>query len=209
MSNRLTPAQTKVLTFIRDFVADRRMPPTVREICAHFHFKSPHAGTVHLRQLRQKGYLEITPGISRGIRLKDPVEPGIPILGEAPAGTPVTEYSNPAGFLDANQLFSGKDLFAVKVHGDSMTGSGILNGDLVIIHFQPVVPDDTIALAYVDGEATIKRIHRTPTGYRLMPANPDYEPIEVSAATPDFRIAGPVIGVVRDMRPGDLRSSNG
>jgi len=91
MSNRLTQAQTKVLAFIRDFVTERRIPPTVREICSHFNFKSPHAGTTHLRRLQRKGYLDITPGISRGIRLKDPVVQGIPILGEAPAGTPLTE----------------------------------------------------------------------------------------------------------------------
>lgn len=202
MDENLTAAQAKVLAFIRDFASERRMPPTVREICAHFNFKSPHAGTVYLRRLQRKGYLDITPGISRGIRLKDPVEQGIPILGEAPAGTPLAEYPLPGGLLDTNQLFAGKDLFAIKVRGDSMIGSGILNGDLVIIRSQPLVPDETIALAYIDGEATIKRISRTPTGYRLVPANPDYEPIEVSADTPDFRIAGPVIGVVRDMRLG-------
>ncbi|NQU38936.1 MAG: repressor LexA [Lentisphaerae bacterium] len=200
MRNKLTQAQTNVLSFIRDFVTERHMPPTVREICSHFHFKSPHAGTTHLQRLQEKGYLDITPGIARGIRLKDPVEPGIPILGEAPAGTPVTEYSNPAGHLDTTQLFTGKDLFALKVRGDSMIGSGILDGDMVIIRSQPRVPDETIALAYVDGEATIKRIQHTRTGYRLMPANPAYEPIEISADTPDFRIAGPVIGVVRNMQ---------
>jgi len=199
--DRLTPAQRKVLTFISEFVTERHMPPTVREICSHFNFKSPHAGTAHLRRLQRKGYLDITPGIARGIRLKDPVRHGIPILGEAPAGTPLTEWPNACGLLDANQLFSGRDLFAIKVRGDSMIGSGILNGDLVIIRAQPIVPDETVALAYVDGEATIKLICRTPQGYRLMPANPDYAPIEISADTPDFRIAGPVIGVVRDMRP--------
>ena len=81
-----------------------------------------------------------------------------------------------------------------------MIGSGILNGDLVIIRSQPVVPDGAIALAYVDGEATIKRIHRTPTGFRLLPENPAYKPIEISSITPTFRIAGPVIGVVRNMQ---------
>jgi repressor LexA len=200
VSDKLTHAQTKVLAFIRDFFAERHMPPTVREICSHFKFNSPHAGTVHLRALRKKGYLDITPGIARGIQLKHPVDQGIPILGEAPAGTPLTEFSNPCGVLDTNQLFGGKDLFAVKVHGDSMIGCGILNGDLAIIQSRPVVPDATIALVYVDGEATIKRVDRTRTGYRLMPANPDYDPIDITADTPDFRIAGPVIGVVRDMR---------
>ena len=200
MTNELTPAQAKVLRFIRDFVAENNIPPTVREICEHFHFKSPHAGTTHLRRLQRKGYLEITPGISRGIRLKVPDQRGIPILGEAPAGTPLTEYANRDGTLDLDHFFFGKDLFAVKVRGDSMTGSGILDGDMVVVRSQPVVSDGMIAVAYVDGEATIKRVYRTNSGYRLLPDNPKYEPIEISADTLDFRIGGQVIGVVRDMQ---------
>ena len=200
MTNALTPAQAKILTFIREFLAENRMPPTVREICSHFNFKSPHAGTSHLRRLEKKGFIELAPGIARGIRLKDPVEEGIPILGEAPAGIPVTEYSVMSGMLNISQLFQEKDLFAVKVKGDSMTGCGILDGDLAIIRPQPIVPDGSIALVYVDGEATIKRIHHTPTSIRLIPENPDYEPINITSAAQNFKIAGPVTGIVRDMQ---------
>jgi len=198
--NELTPAQTRVLSFIRDFIEVNKMPPTVREICTHLHFKSPHAGTTHLRRLERKGYLELTTGISRGIRLTQPSEKGIPILGVAPAGIPLTEYANKQGTIDTAQMFQGPDLFAVRVKGDSMIGGGILNGDLVIIRSQPEVPDGAIALAYVDDEATIKRIHHTPTGLQLIPENPAYAPIDISDSTPSFRIAGRVIGVVRDMQ---------
>jgi len=91
------------------------------------------------------------------------------------------------------------DLFAVRVQGQSMRDAGILDGDYVVVRQCPVVENGRIGVAYLDGEATIKRIVRTKAGYRLQPENAAFQPIMVENPEADFRLAGPVVGLVRRM----------
>ena len=195
----LTDRQRKILAYIEDYVRRERRPPTVREIAAAFSIRSPKGVTDHLRALKTKGYLENTAGKSRGLRILGG-DSGIPIVGAIAAGTPITAVENREGVIDLETMFGQGDLFAVRVQGDSMSGCGIFHGDYIVVRRSPVVENRAIGVAYVDGEATVKRILRTPTGYRLQPENPAFKPLDIDEDTPGFSIGGPVIGVLRSYR---------
>ena len=195
---KLTDRQAHILEFIRRQIAETGLPPTVREIAAAFSIASSRGVFDHLRALERKGSLTIQKGKSRGIRLTFSAV-GIPVVGAVAAGCPILAEENRSGTLSMEALFGVGELFAVRVRGDSMIQFGILDGDYVVVRRQPVVDSGTIGVAYIDGEATVKKIVKTDSGYRLEPGNPDYRPLEITAETPGFEVAGPVIGVVRSL----------
>lgn len=199
---RLTDRQRAILDYIGEQVTASGRPPTVREIGTAFGIASPRGVSDHLLALEAKGYIRRAPMTSRGIELCD--QPGgIPIVGDVAAGQPILAIENVTGNLELGATFGGGEVFAVRVKGDSMRGCGILDGDYAIVRRQPEVADGTIVVAYLNGEATVKRFHRTRGGIRLDPENEAFRPIEVARPKPgaeteaDFRIAGPVVGVVR------------
>lgn len=198
MGEALTDRQRAILEFIEAVIEDEGYPPTVREICDQFGISSPKGVSDHLAALERKGCIERIAGKSRGIRLLKKLS-GIPIVGRVAAGSPILAVENVEGNLDMVEMFGTGDVFAVTVQGDSMIDCGIHDGDFVVIKKTPTVDNGTIGVAYIDGEATVKRIFRTGRGYTLKPENGDFEPIEIDESTPDFSIAGAVIGVVRKM----------
>lgn len=198
----LTSRQREVLEFIGKKIAADDCPPTIREVAHHFNFASPRAASDHVAALERKGYLTRQAGHSaRGIRLIYQKQAGIPLLGRVAAGVPIEAVENYAGQIDVNGQYDDGNHFAVTVRGDSMRDAGILDGDCAIVRIQPAIEDGAIGVAILDGEATVKRIYRTPQGYRLQPANDAYRPIEVNAAdSPEFSIAGLVVGIVRTLK---------
>lgn len=194
----LTTRQQAVLEFITDAVRATGMPPSVREIAAHFRIASPKGVTDHLAALERKGYLHREPGQARNIRLTHAPD-AIPIVGTVAAGTPITALENHDGRVDLPQLFGTNNLFAVRVKGDSMRDAGILEGDLVVVQKDARVEQNGVGVAYVDGEATVKRVRKTTDGYDLIPENSAYQPIRIDPATDTFTLAGPVVGVIRRM----------
>lgn len=199
----LTEKQGNILLYIRNCIDQTGAPPTVREIAQHFGYRSPKAASDHLTALERKGYIHRQPGSARGLRLveRDDIrQPGeIPIVGDVAAGIPILAVENTIGSLSMNTSFGSGELFAVRVRGDSMIDHGIFEGDHVIVRRSPVVPDNTIAVAYIEGEATVKKIRKTAQGFDLLPGNEAYEPISVTKETLGFSIAGPVVGVVRTL----------
>ncbi len=201
MQESLTPPQQKLLTYILDSIRKSGSPPTVREICAKFGYRSTGTARDHLGALEIKGYLRKLPGKSRGLvpsnwskLLRAEFLLPIPILGRVPAGGPLLAEENIEGSLDLSEEFAGQKTFALKVHGDSMIEAGICEDDLVIVRSQEHAEPDEIVVALVDGEATVKRLERRNGKLWLQPANPRYEPIPV---TGDTRVIGKVIGVIR------------
>jgi len=193
----LTERQQQILDFIRKATSWHGCPPTVREIAAHFQIASPKGVQDHLAALERKGHLTRRAGKSRNIRLSVPESSGIPIVGAVAAGQPIMAIENLAGTLELDHMFGDGRIFAVSVKGDSMTDFGILDGDYVVVRQQPTVDTGTIAVVYLDGEATVKKIVRTADGFQLVPGNERYSPITVDRTQLDFSIAGPVVGVVR------------
>jgi len=196
----LTEKQTRVLDFISGQVARRGHPPTVREIASHFHLASTNAARRHLAALEKKGYIERSFNKSRAIALAAELREsrGIPIVGGVAAGTPITAVENLDGYLTLETLFAAPDdLFCLRVKGDSMVDAGIWDGDYCVVRPKPDFQNGEIAVAIVDGEATVKTLRRIGRFVDLVPANEDYPTIRVDLAESEFRYAGKVIGIHR------------
>ncbi len=200
----LTPRQSEILHMVQEFIADSGMPPTRAEIARELGFKSANAAEEHLRALQKKGVLELLPGASRGIRLKDSLrdQMGLPLVGRVAAGSPILaeEHIETHYRLDP-ALFNPKPHYLLRVHGMSMKDAGILDGDLVAVHRTPEVRSRQIVVARVDDEVTVKRYRQDGTVVWLLPENEEFEPIQVDLKTQTMVIEGVVVGVIRDGLP--------
>ena len=201
---QLTPRQSQILEMIQDFIAETGMPPTRAEIARQLGFKSANAAEEHLRALQKKGVLELLPGASRGIQLKDSLreQMGLPLVGRVAAGSPILseEHIETHYKLDP-ALFDPKPHYLLRVHGMSMRDAGILDGDLVAVHRTPEVRSRQIVVARLDDEVTVKRYRQKGSLVELLPENEDFEPIMVNLKEQSMVIEGVVVGVIRDGIP--------
>ena len=198
----LTARQREILALIRDHQLKTGMPPTRAEITAHFGFHSTYAAEKHLKALERKGVIKLLPGTSRGIRLLETKEippTGLPMISRVVAGKPILaeEFIEAHYDLDPH-LFQPRPDYLLRIHDMSMRDAGILDGDLLAVHRTPRAEHGQIVVARIDGEVTIKRLRITPKQIRLIPENPDFKPIIVSASHTDYRIEGIVVGVIRN-----------
>ncbi len=200
----LTPRQSQILHMIQEFIADSGMPPTRAEISKELGFKSANAAEEHLRALQRKGVLDLVPGASRGIQLKDSLRDqlGLPLVGRVAAGSPILaeEHIETHYRLDP-ALFNPKPHYLLRVHGMSMKDAGILDGDLVAVHRTPEVRSRQIVVARVEDEVTVKRYRQDGSTVWLLPENEEFDPIQVDLNTQDMVIEGVVVGVIRDGLP--------
>lgn len=207
MSKKLTPRQNEVLHFVEDCQEEHGRAPTLQEICDHFGFRSLSSAQEHLRLIEQKGFLIKTPNSSRSIRIvrkESPIElsqiVSVPLIGKIAAGAPTFALEEVDEILALpKRLFRGRNLFALRVEGDSMIKAGIFDGDIAILRSQPDFVDGDIAAVVVDEEATLKRVFRTREGLRLHAEN-DAHPDRLIQAGPmsrSCRIAGILAGTIR------------
>ncbi|MGB5336093.1 MAG: transcriptional repressor LexA [Woeseiaceae bacterium] len=200
----LTPRQRQILEMIQEFISETGMPPTRAEIAAELGFKSANAAEEHLRALQRKGVLELLPGASRGIQLKDSLrdQMGLPLVGRVAAGSPIlAEEHIETHYKIDQQLFNPKPHYLLRVQGMSMKDAGILDGDLVAVHRTPEVRSRQIIVARLDDEVTVKRYRQKGSLVSLLPENKDFEPIEVDLKHQSLVIEGVVVGVIRDGLP--------
>jgi repressor LexA len=200
----LTPRQKQILEMIQEFISETGMPPTRAEIAADLGFKSANAAEEHLRALQKKGVLELLPGASRGIQLKDSLrdQMGLPLVGRVAAGSPILAQEHiEAHYKLDPQLFSPKPHYLLRVYGMSMKDVGILDGDLVAVHRTPEVRNRQIIVARLDDEVTVKRYRQNGSLVSLLPENDEFEPIEVDLREQALVIEGVVVGVIRDGLP--------
>jgi repressor LexA len=201
---QLTPRQSQILDMIQDFINESGMPPTRAEIARELGFKSPNAAEDHLRALQRKGMLDLVPGASRGIQLKDSLREqlGLPLVGRVAAGSPIlSEEHIETHYRIDPALFRPKPHYLLRVEGMSMKNAGILDGDLVAVHRTPEVRSRQIVVARVDDEVTVKRYRQEGTVVWLLPENDDFEPIQVDLNEQSMMIEGVVVGVIRDGLP--------
>lgn len=204
MLSHLTSRQKLIYDFLVRTVREKGYAPSIQEIGSRFRIASTNGVFRHLKALEKKGYirrvgkraLEILSAQGRSVLL-DVRE--VPVLGRVPAGKPLLAEENIEGFLPvARELAPGKEVFALRLKGDSMIEDGILDGDHVIIRRQETAEDGDIVCALIDGEATLKRFYKKRKAISLRPANKNYSPIVVSQDTPGgFRILGKAIGLTR------------
>ncbi len=200
----LTPRQKQILEMIQEFIAESGMPPTRAEIASELGFKSANAAEEHLRALQRKGVLDLLPGASRGIQLKDSLrdQMGLPLIGRVAAGSPILAQEHiEAHYKIDPQLFRPKPHYLLRVHGMSMKNAGILDGDLVAVHRTPEVRSRQIIVARLDDEVTVKRYRQNGSLVSLLPENEDFETIEVDLKHQSLVIEGVVVGVIRDGMP--------
>ena len=202
----LTPEQERVLAFIKKSRDKTGAPPTVREIAEALGYKSPNNARQHLRLIEQKGFLRLFQGKARGIEIvsqaADDLEPdldsiGVPIIGSVAAGAPITAIENIEGYLTLDRtMFRGDDLFALRIRGDSMTGIGVLNGDIVVVKKKQTAENGEVVVVIIDGDATLKRFIRQNGKVFLHAENPAYNDIELQSVS-SIQIAGKLVGVIR------------
>lgn len=198
----LTPKQKSVLEFIEKYLEVNGYAPSYREIADHFGFSSVATVAEHVENLKLKGYLASEESGYRSLKPVEPVEVNgdsvfsgfsIPLFGAIQAGKPI-EAVRTSESLEIPRDMMSKNVFALKVKGDSMIDDGILDGDYVVIEpcNQPKNGDIVVALIDKDN-VTLKRFYREKDHIRLQPANKNYQPIRVKKVT----IQGKVRGVIR------------
>src|SRR6201990_1176128 len=196
----LTPRQTQILRLIQDAISESGMPPTRAEIARTLGFKSANAAEEHLRALQRKGVLDLIPGASRGIQLKDSLREqfGLPLLGRVADGKPIfSEEHIEAHYQIDPKFFQPRAHYLLKVKGMSMKDVGILDGDLVAVHRTPEVRNRQIVVARLENEVTVKRYRQEGPIVWLLPENEDFEPIRVNLKEQPMIIEGVVVGVLR------------
>jgi repressor LexA len=203
--SELTRRQSEILDLIQDFIDETGMPPTRAEIARSLGFRSANAAEEHLRALQRKGAIELIPGTSRGIRLKDSLRDqlGLPLIGQVAAGNPILAEEHIEGhFRIDTSLFDPRPHFLLRVQGMSMRDAGILDGDLVAVHRTPEVRNGQIVVARLDDEVTVKR-YRQQDRYicHLLPENTEFSPIEVDLREQSMVIEGVVVGLLRNGMP--------
>ncbi|MDY0068186.1 MAG: transcriptional repressor LexA [Steroidobacteraceae bacterium] len=198
--SELTPRQREILRFIQESLADNGMPPTRAEIAEEFGFRSANAAEEHLRALQRKGVIDLLPGASRGIQLKDSLREqlGLPLIGRVAAGRPILAEENIEGRYQIDpKIFQPKAHYLLKVRGMSMKDVGILDGDLVAVHRTPEVRNRQIVVARLENDVTVKRYKQEGKVIWLLPENEEFEPIRVDLNEQSLIIEGVVVGVLR------------
>ncbi|MDR1316858.1 MAG: transcriptional repressor LexA [Spirochaetales bacterium] len=178
----LTERQKEILSFIRDYIRKYRFPPTIREIADCFQI-SPKSAHDHILALERKNVIAFSKNRSRTIEIlggsgtREEQVRNIPIVGTVAAGNPIFVDENLEGYFKFSEHYLKKsDYFALRVKGDSMTGAGILNGDIAIISKHSEVHNGDIVVALVNEEnATLKRFFEEKNRVRLEAENPGYK----------------------------------
>ena len=206
----LTPRQQRVLTVIRESLAGRGYPPSMREIGEKVGLTSSSSVAHQLRTLEEKGYIKRDPNRPRalavagpdehvdetGIHDSQPTPAYVPLVGRIAAGGPILAEERIEEVLPLPKSLVGEGtLFLLEVVGDSMIDAAICSGDYVVVRQQPTAENGEIVAALIDGEATVKTLQRKGGETWLLPHNEAYDPIDGRYAT----ILGKVTTVLRRM----------
>ena len=197
----LTPRQAEILDLIKNNIAETGMPPTRAEIAKRLGFKSANAAEEHLKALAKKGFIEIMPGTSRGIRLphEEEIETGLPLIGQVAAGEPILAQEHVEQYYQVDpSMFKPAADFLLRVRGDSMKDIGILEGDLLAVHKMQQARNGQVVVARVDDDVTVKRFEQKGKVIYLHPENEDYNPIKVDLSCQSLTIEGLAVGVIRN-----------
>lgn len=217
---KLTARQQAVLRIIQESIRDNGYPPTIREIGAELGIKSTNGVNDHLKALERKGYLSREEAKSRALVPIDPVALSgrkrtlsnvqpvavnddlieVPVVGRVAAGVPILAVENIEDTVKIDRFFLAghREVFALRVVGNSMIGDSIHDGDFIFVRKQTHASRGDIVVAYIDGEATVKRYYPEGRRIRFQPSNPTMEPIYVSASEfVETQILGVVVSLYR------------
>jgi len=210
----LTDRQREILDFITQSIRERGYPPTLREIGLHFGIRSTNGVNDHLRALEKKGYLQREDLKSRALRpvgVRGPVRASgqdddfveVPLVGRVAAGVPLLAVENVEDTVRVDRFFIGqtREVFALRVKGESMIEDGIFDGDYIFVRKQLQASRGDIVVAMINDEATVKRYYPEGDNIRFQPANAAMQPIIVRKRDwKSVNLIGLVVGVYRKMR---------
>lgn len=202
--NNLTKRQEEILTYVKEYMVSHGYPPTVREIGSYLGVSSPATIHTHLNKLVEKGFIKKDGSKNRAIELlvenefikKDENVIDVPLLGKITAGSPIEAIENPNDYfsLPSYLVPNNKEVFTLKVSGESMINAGILDGDIVVVQKQNVARNGEIVVAMNDdNEVTLKTFYKEDGYFRLQPENDTMAPIILDNVT----ILGKAIGLYR------------
>ncbi len=207
----LTKKQQEVFNFIKNYIEKNGYPPAVRDICKGVNLSSPSSVHAHINSLVEMGYLKKDLLKKRAISISDDYreesdiykgkENGIdylevPVIGQVAAGQPILAAENVERTFPLPMDFAkNKDVFMLRVKGDSMINAGIFDGDYVIVRREDTASNGNIIVALIDDSATVKTFYKENGYFRLQPENDYMEPIIVN----ELKVLGRVIGLIRMM----------
>ena len=172
----LTEKEASIFDLIRQSI-DCGVVPSVREICTRLGIKSTSTVHRYLNSLEEKGYILRDHNLNRSIRLSNAQVARVPVVGVVTAGQPILAVEAIEDYIPVSLPGDAKELFALRVRGESMINAGILDGDLVIARRCTTAHNGEIVIALIDDEATVKRFYKENGGYRLQPENDTMQPI--------------------------------
>ncbi len=197
----LTRKQKNIWDYLREYITANGYAPTLEEIGAHFGLSSMATVHKHLTNLEKKGVIARQWNLSRAIELKPP-QPvsqaiALPLLGRVAAGVPIEAIETKETLsVPVDFVRRPHQTFALQVKGRSMIDEGILDGDFIVVEQQPNAENGETVVAVVNGEATVKKLHRERGGrIRLQPANAEMKPLYVREK--ELEICGVVVAVLR------------
>ena len=201
---KLTPKQKEVLDYIKEFTADNKYPPSVREACRDLEVSSPATIHVHIQKLIEKGYLRRSNTSNHQLQIlvdneyeeKDNKVTNVPLLGKVTAGTPIEAIEMPDEYfaLPTYLIPQKKEVFTLRVDGDSMINAGIFTNDIVIVERCNTAKNGDMVVAMNDeNEVTLKTFYKEKDYIRLQPENDFMNPIILK----DVTILGKAIGLYR------------
>lgn len=200
---KITDKQKEILEYIKEMILKKGYPPAVREICEAVHLKSTSSVHSHLESLEKNGYIRRDPTKPRTIEILDDDFAltrrelvNVPVIGTVAAGVPILAEQNIEDYLPIPaEILPNKEVFMLKVKGNSMIEAGIYNGDKVIVAKQPNAENGDKVVALVDDSATVKTFYKENGHFRLQPENSSMDPIILD----QVEILGKVIGLFRMM----------
>lgn len=200
---KITEKQTEILEYIKDTILSKGYPPAVREICEAVHLKSTSSVHSHLETLEKNGYIRRDPTKPRTIEILDDdfalnrrEVVNVPVVGTVAAGMPILAEQNIEDYMPIPvEMLPNKEIFMLKVKGESMIDAGIYNNDKVIVAKQSTAENGEMVVALIDDSATVKTFYKENGHIRLQPENAAMDPIIVD----DVQILGKVIGLLRMM----------
>ena len=208
MAKDLTERQKRVVDSIKAWIREHGYPPTIRELGKQLGIKSLRGVTTHLDAIAKKGHLS-RHRAARGIRLLGGAPAGsdavrVPVVGRIAAGKPVLADECVEGQLLVDASLFGKGWpadsaakhFALQVHGMSMQGAGIVDGDYVVVRQQTGADNGDIVAVLIDDEATVKRFFQERDHIRLQPEHPTMAPI-ILRPEQSASVLGKVVAVFR------------
>jgi repressor LexA len=194
----LTPRQAQILEAIRSHIDEHRRPPSQPELARALGLASTNGVFKHLAALEKKGAIALSPGIARGIRLKE--EGGLPLIGRVAAGTPMLAIENLMGHYPVDpSLFNPRADYMLQVRGLSMRDAGILDGDWLVVHRTTEAKNGQIVVARVGDDVTVKRLKVRGHKAELIPSNPDFQTLYLDLNHDSLAIEGVAVGVIRNL----------